>query len=239
MKSFLSLLTAFAVACFCNLAEAQLTNYSQDFDALVDVAADGWDYFGDNGGLAGGYSGDAFTNGPQISALADDGGTNQFFNIYANYDNTLVHQDNQPTQEAISVFQQQNFTAGEAAAAGTWTFSFDYASNPQAPLTGDTTTAAFIRVFDGSFNLLDQQSFDTTVASASFANGSLMQTLNPLWTSGGILQFGFTNLTGSFNGSGRFYDNVSFSSGAAIPEPTSLAMLGFGGLALVSRRRRR
>jgi hypothetical protein len=51
-----------------------------------------------------------------------------------------------------------------------------------------------------------------------------------------IFQLEFTSGTGSGGGHHLFLDNVAIS-GALVPEPSSLALLGFGGLALLRRRR--
>ena len=218
-KLFAAVIAVFAIA---SSAEAQLppappatplANYSEDFDDLTsspEVLGDaGFAVFSDNGGL-GAYFGATPGEGPQISALGVDEETgNQFINVYANYDNGGVHED--PTlNESISVFQSRTFTGDDAAAAGTYIFNFDFASNEDEPLSGTTTTGAFIRVFDGAFNLLDEATFDTTAATPTFAPGQIQVTLNPNFTDGGVIQFGFNNRVGRFEGSGIFYDNLSF-----------------------------
>lgn len=216
------LFVAMAVLAFTSSSNAQLTEYRQDFDDLVPsgdvLELDGWEFFSDNGDatftLNIGYGGPAPGEGPQISALASDDAGNQFINVYANYDNNALH-DDPSKNESVSVFQSQNFTPEEAAAGATWTFNFDFASNPEASLSGTTTTGAFIRVFDSSFNLLDEQALATTSATTEFTSGTLSQTLNPVWEDGGIIQFGFNNRVGRYEGSGIFYDNLSFSDAAA------------------------
>ena len=191
----------------------------------------------------GAYNGPAPGAGPQISALADDGGPNQYINFFANYDNGGVH-NNPPLQEAISLFRNQPFTSGDAALQETWYFNFDYAANPNAPVTSaitPTQVGAFIRVFDPAFNLLDTATFDTIGATAAFQGSpTLSVTMSNAYVNGGFIQFGFNNLVGSFEGSGRFYDNVRFAnSPLVIPEPGSFALLSLGALGIVARRRRR
>ena len=60
-------------------ASAQIVSYTQDFDALTPsgtvLSDEGWEFYSDNGGL-GDYNGPAPGEGPQISALADDGAGN-------------------------------------------------------------------------------------------------------------------------------------------------------------------
>ena len=213
MKKILPPLAALAVACFVSSANAQLSNFTQNFDDLTIspsvLADDGWDFFSDNAGL-GAYFGDAFGEGPQVSILTLDEETgNQFINFFANYGNRTVH-TNPALNESISLFQQQQFFAEDAAEAGTYIFSFDFASNEEFPVTGSTTTGAFIRVFDGAFNLLDEATFDTTSATTTFTSAQIEITLNPVFEDGGVIQFGFNNTVGRDEGSGIFYDNVSF-----------------------------
>ena len=188
--------------------------YFQNFDSLTPsptvLSADGWTYFSDNAGL-GNYSGPAPGEGPQISALVNDG-SNRFINYYANYDNAAVHA-NPPRREAISLFRTVPFTGADAAAGDTFHFDFDFARNPSAPVTGNTEVGAFIRVFTTNFNFLDGQTFDTAGAANQFASApTLSQKLNPAWSNGGLIQFGFNNLVGGYNGSGIFYDNVRITN---------------------------
>jgi hypothetical protein len=208
---------AFLVAAMLqSSASAQIMSYTQDFDALTPsgtvLSDEGWEFFGDNAGL-GGYGGAAPGAGPQISALASDGAGNQYINFYANYDNGGVH-GNPALKEAMSLFVNQPFTAADAALAETWTFNFAFAINPEFPLTPGVETGAFIRVFDPAYNLLAEQTFDTSGGTSAFVSESLSQTFDAAWTDGGFVQFGFNNLVGQYHGSGVFYDSVSFSNAA-------------------------
>ena len=217
---------------------AAITAVSEDFEGFSNPGSFApFAVFSDGAGLGSYFLDNPSTAGPQITALADDGAGNNFLNFFANYDNGPVH-NNPDLNEAISIFQNQQFTAAESALGETWFFNFDFASNPDGPVTGTTQVGAFIRVFDDNFNLLDEKTFNTLDATAAFQGGALQQTLNPGFGSGNI-QFGFTNTTGRFEGSGRFYDNVRFANTAAVPEPSSLLALALGGVSLAARRRRR
>jgi len=226
------------------VAQAALATYIDDFQGYG--AADSftpWAGFSDNAGL-GAYGFVPSTTGPQITALADDGAGNSYMNMYANYANGAVH-DNPPLQEAISVFIEQRFSAAEAAGGATWTFDFDYrdADSPFGP-SGATEVGAFIRVFDGFFNLLDSDTLNTA-GFTTFQDGQLSITLNPGYVDGGIIQFGFNNLVGSSDGSGMYYDNACWTNDggssctSAVPVPAAVWLFGSGLLGLVGVARRR
>lgn len=203
-------------------SHAALSSYSDDFQGYggADFFTP-WAGFSDNCGFPGGYSFAPPTGGPQITALANDGMGNEYLNFYANYDNGTCHSGAGPNPvENISVFIQQDFTGAEAAGGATWTFEFDY-READVPPAGSTTVGAFIRVFDGVFNLLDEQTLDTS-GSSVWQTGTLSQTLDAAWVNGGIIQFGFTNGVQNFEDSGMFYDNVSW----AVPVPAAVWLFG-------------
>lgn len=224
--------------------KADLTNYSQDFQGLTlgDPAAlsgDGWFFFVNAMSPTPptppsyGYGGTA-PNGPQISALADNGAGDQYLNVYSDYANGDL--GNGYTLET-NVYQQQ--TIGAVDLNQTFTFDFDFraADSPFGP-GGATTTSAFIKVFDPGFALLDIQQLDTTAAGMTFAPGSLSQLIDASWT-GNIIQFGFLSNVTNFEPSGMYYDNLNFRNAAAVPEPTTIGLFGLGLIGLVSTRRRR
>ena len=236
----LAVTSAMAVS---SVSHAALSTYIDDFQGYS-AAADftPWGGFSD-GGAGGSYSFTPSTTGPQITALGNDGAGNEYMNFFANYDNGNVH-NNPPDQEAISVFIQQTFDATEAAGGATWTFDFDY-READVPPGGNTEVGAFIRVFDGSFNLLDTDTLDTSGSSA-WQNGQLSITLSPTYELGGIIQFGFNNLVGNFDDSGMFYDNACWTNdgGAScptseIPVPAAVWLFGSGLIGLVGVARRR
>ena len=173
------------------------------------------------------------------------GGGNQYLNIYSDYNN--------PGRNILAfdfvnnVYQEQTFTGADAAMAETWTFSFDYAGG-QDPFgvanNPDSTSAAFIRVFDGAFNLLAEETFDTSDAPSTpmgpsptivFEQGEVSITFDPAWIDGGIIQFGFTTTSSGFEPTGVFYDNVRFAvpGGPIVPDSFTVpdGVLVSGGIA--------
>ena len=245
-KAGLTALALTSAIAFSSASNAAITGFTDDFQGYGAAPFfTPWDGFSDNGGFPGGYGFAPSTSGPQITALANDGAGNEYLNFYANYDNAPVHTGAAPNpQEAISVFRNFAFDASDTAAGDTWTFTFDYATNPGFGPAGATEVGAFIRVFDGAYNLLADDTLNTNTASAVFLNGELSMTLNSGWT-GGFFQVGFNNLVGNYDSSGMFYDNACLSKdgscGAppAVPVPAAVWLFGSGLLGLVGVARRR
>ena len=122
--------------------------------------------------------------------------------------------------------------------------------SPRAPIT-----AAFSAVKNGSFSI-DLGDFDsdpdliflelynssnTLLTSSTLLlsdTDSVMHTLTA--AANGVSYAIFGSRAPSLNGSSVYADNFTFPSAAAVPEPTSWAMMlaGFGALGCVMRRRR-
>ncbi|MBT8132727.1 MAG: hypothetical protein HKN56_02650 [Gammaproteobacteria bacterium] len=220
-------------------AFAAITSFTDDFQGYSSSPNFApWECFSDNGGFPGGYGcGNPSTTGPQITALANDGAGNEFLNFYANYDNAPVHTGGAPNpQEAISVFRNFAYDASDTASGDTWIYEFDYkeADSPFGP-AGATQVSAFIRVFDGAFNLLADANLDTS-GSTAWQTGQLQITLDSAWT-GGFFQVGFANLVGNYESSGMNYDNVSLNV-VPIPAAVWLFASGLGMLGWARRGRK-
>ena len=219
VSSSIKLVGATCLLAFASVSQAQITAFTDDFESYGTAGVPSvstfapWLGFSDNCGL-GTYAFTPETAGPpanEISALAYNGTDNQYLNYFANYANAPCHAG-LPTQEAISVYRQFSFSAADADDGDTWVFSFLY-READVPPTGSTEVGAFIRAFDGSFNLLREVTLDTS-GSNVFQTGSLTMPLDPLWDTGGFLQVGFSNLVGGLEGSGMFYDDVSLTEAA-------------------------
>lgn len=229
------------VGAVCLLATAQVSNaaissYSDDFQGYgAATLFTPWEGFSDNCGFPGGYSFGPSTSGPQITALANDGAGNDYLNFYANYDNGTCQSGAGPNPvENISVFINQSFTGADTASGDTWIFTFDYreADSPFNP-AGNTEVGAFIRVFDGAFNLLATDTLDTS-GSQLWQTGQLQITLDSGWTEG-FFQIGFNNAVSGFDSSGMYYDNVNLNV-VPIPAAVWLFASGLGMLGWVRRR---
>jgi hypothetical protein len=228
---------------------ADIVSYSQDFESLDSssgsaLADDGWlvfaNVFTPGGSYLYGYgSFPAPNGGPGFSAIADGeagpGQGLQYLNVYSDYNNG--DHGNGNYIDAL-VFQEQTIGAGDVGSNKSYEFSFDFRNNPTNANNGDTATYAFIKVLkqsDFSYALLGETVFDTTNVT-DWQSQTLSLMSNASWA-GELVQFGFGSYATNYNDSGRFYDNVSF---AAVPEPTSLFVLGIAslGLTLTTRRRR-
>lgn len=205
-------------------ASAQLSSYSQDFEALDimnpdALSTDGWVVFGNVFNPAGGFlygygTFPAPNGGAGFSALATgDGGPPQgaqYMNIFNDYNNGDHANGN--VINAL-VFREQDVDAADVGA--TWRLRFDHRKTPLV-VNGDgtATTAAFVKVLrrsDGSFATIFEDSFDSTaISTLAWATNGVEITIDPSYV-GELLQFGFESTATNFDDTGRFYDNLVWS----------------------------
>ena len=206
-----------------NSAPPGLAPYAQDFEGLdaaegSALSADGWkvftNVFNPDGSYAYGYGVfDAPNGGAGWSAIQTGSGGPyqgaQAMNIYSDYGNGDHGIGN--LIDAL-VFQEQEIDA--ANVGQTWRMSFDQLQSPPNNV-GNTTTRAFIKVLkrsDGSFAELYLNEIDTTDASQSaWSSLALDVTIDPAWA-GELIQFGFASVATNYEDSGRYYDNIDWSS---------------------------
>lgn len=234
----LKVLGAATLLSIASVSQGAINPFSDDFEGygVAGVPNMGvttfapWFGFSDNGGFPGGYTFTPSINGPQISALGYNGTDNQYWNVYANYENQNVHDRvncspcSPNLQENIFVYYQQTFTSADTAAGETWVYSFDY-READVPPAGNSEVGAYIRVFDPIFNVLFEATLDTS-GSSTWQEGRLSVTLDPVWASG-FIQIGFFNSVQEYEDSGMFYDNVKFVK--AQPAAARFQGQGFGG----------
>lgn len=206
------------------VSHAALTNYSQDFEALVQaspsaLSADGWKVFGnvfspDHSAYFYGYGVFPAPNNTGgfsgIDFNPDPGHATQNLVVISDYLNADHAAGN---QIEANVFQEQIIDAADVG--NTWTFMFDAKPGNIEP---PTTALAFIKTLNPA----------TGYSTTNFITAD-MTAIPPTWTTctlsilidaslaGQILQFGFNNTCTLYRGSGVFYDNLSFKKEVVVP----------------------
>lgn len=201
-----------------SVSRADLANYSQDFESLVQsnpaaLNADGWLVFGnvfspDHSAYYYGYGPFPAPNGGAAFCGIDLGqggpgqGAQQLV-VYNDY-NSGEHPSGNLVE--ANVFQQQ--TIGAADVGSTWIFRFDAKrGNIEAP----TEAVAFIKTLDPNNGFATTNFIQTSMTNVPATWGAYFITINITPAlAGQILQFGFNSTTTGYAGSGIFYDNVSF-----------------------------
>lgn len=218
---------------------ADLMPYTQDFESLdKDNSAalqDGWvvganvfapdgttflyNYFAfpaPNG--AGGFS-----NVTDADSGALDG--NQGLVVFNDYNNG----DHANGNRIEAIFFRE-MTIGAVDVGSVWEFNF--LAGP-GDLAGATTAQGFIKTIDNSGSATNFLVEDTTGLTGS-TNLSIQIDIIPELV-GQKLQIGFDSTASNYDASGVNYDNISFNQ--AVPEPSSLALVGVAGLMLLRRRK--
>jgi hypothetical protein len=199
---------------------ADLAAYDQDFEGLVQadpdaLANDGWLIFanvfdGGNGGFLYNYGPFPAPNGGAAFSAIDTGqggpeqGAQQL-SVYNDYNNGDHANGN--IIEA-NVFQEQ--MVGNPEIGETWVFEFDA---KLGNLEGGSTALAFIKTLDpnNGYALTNFVTVDMTAIPTTWATYWISLEIDASLV-GQILQFGFLNTATNYEGSGVFYDNVTFES---------------------------
>ena len=232
-------------------ASAQLSNFTQDFEGLDRtnpdaLAQDGFQLFAQginpDGSVSFGFGPFAAPNdidNPNITVISEDALGGQGLTFFTDT-NSPLNDPNSDRQDALalSLFQQQTIAAEDIGNTVSFAFTFDDAENPPS---GGAIAEAFILTLDpnAGFAATNNISTDVSNATAIEMAGLLTLDLSDPALVGQILQFGFRNEAEDGEGSAVNFDNLVFTANITnpIPEPASLAILGLGGVALLTRRR--
>jgi hypothetical protein len=218
---------------------AALSSYTQNFEGLnkassTALGSDSWLFFAFR--LSPSYyqyAGPAPNGTGAISSIdSGEGGPaqgNQQLVVFSDYKNGDHGAGN---FIEVLVFQERKLVAGDT---GDWTFHFDA---KKGNLEKSSTAYAFLKVLNPNdgYKETRKAEIDMTSISASWNHYAMSVNLDAS-LAGQILQFGFANRATSYQGSGIFYDNISFAT-APVPEPATYALM-FAGLGLVGAVARR
>lgn len=210
---------AAALLCLIPVAGFALAPYGQDFESYSLPApgalmGDGWLVYGNVFGYDWGwwYGYGAFpapNDGAAFCAVsAGEGIGAQCLSVYSDYNNG--NQTNGIIES--NVFKEQTVTAADVGQ--TWTFTFQA---KRGNLAGSSTAFAFIKTLNPAAGYITTNNIRTemTAIPNTWAPYQVTIAIDPSLV-GQVLQFGFVNYCRLYEGSGIFYDDVSFSSGAPV-----------------------
>lgn len=239
-KIILVVLTMMSAAVISPASNAELVNYSQDFEALhqADPAAlsnDGWRVF------ANVYDTDKTTHLYDYGVfVAPNGGAgfstitasevNQQLKVFSDYTNA-DHGDGKWI-EAL-VFQEQTISASDVGTI--WNFIFDVKQGNQIP---DSSSNAYLRTFNSALDMTSESILNTTAFGTDWGTRTLSLEIDSSKV-GQLLQFGFASTATSYTPSGVLYDNINFSSTTVVPVPGAVWLMISGLIGLVGVARRR
>jgi hypothetical protein len=259
-KSSLTALVISATVSFAPASSAALAAYGQNFEGMTpnqgfsdpdipfvnDLDADGWQIYGivyDTNpytgpatitGQYGSYPAANGEPGGSIQGVATgQGGPSQGDVVLAKYTD-YNNQDGLATgYVSASTYQEQTVGAGDVG--NIWRFSYDAKIGN---LENDSSAFAYMLSQDFTNGEEIFLSNDSTNLPIEWFRYSIDLLITQTMV-GDNLSFGFGATATGNNGSGVFYDNLSFAEVAPVPVPAAVWLFGSGLVGLVGVARRR
>ncbi len=217
-------------------AQAAVTSYGQGFEALVQsdpnaLANDGWVVYGNVFSATHDYlygygpypapNGGAAFSAVETGQGGTDQGTQQL-SVYNDYNNA-DHAKGSFVE--ANVYREMSVAAEDVGK--TWSLSF---SAKKGNLTGASTAVAFIKTLDpnNGWQMTHMLTADMTAIPDTWQSYSVSIPIDAALV-GQILQFGFASTATNYEGSGIFYDNISFAPEVVVG-PTAVQSSSWGWL---------
>lgn len=243
-KFSLTALVLAATVVFAQPSSAALTTYTQNFEGMTpnqgfsdptatppfvnDLDADGWQIYGivydanpyaGPANITGEYGPFAAANGDpgSIQGVATgQGGPLQGDVVLAKYSD-YNNPDQVGSYVAASTYQEQTVGAGDVGSI--WRFGYDA---KMGNLEADSSAFAYILTQDFNTGGETFVSRDSTNLPIEWLRYNIDLFITPDMV-GDNLSFGFVATSTEYNGSGVFYDNISF---AQVPVPAAVWLFG-------------
>lgn len=219
-KTSLMVLMSFAGLSFAQAASISLNNASFEAAPSIDHPAGG--PFGNNN-----YNHistiDGWTLAPTPGSPYSDALTNSSFAGLIGYDGAQAMWLTDTFGDAPTLSQNSS----DAFAAGSYTFTIAHA------YTGSSNGTFLLEIIDGTGTQLASQTYNATSGATTFQDASV--TYSATGSETGNIGVRVSSVSGTDNA--VVFDNARLTT-TAVPEPSSTALLGLGGLALIMRRRK-
>jgi hypothetical protein len=134
---------------------------------------------------------------------------------------------------------------GTVTAGSTITFNYDFLTNDQTPEAGGHNDFAFVTLTGNTGNTPVVADESTPQAPTTGANNPFVletqyqtYTINITTTGNYVLGIGVVDATTTDTSSALLVDNISVNAGAAVPEPSTIALVVAGAASCLALRRR-